>query len=101
MSLQVKLYQASPVEAVQVAENNLEAVAEWCGGNLSDEDRAKGRIGVAVGSGWNTRLIYARIGSWVVKESTGTCRVFRNSGFERVFSEVPNEDLTDRINDSE
>ena len=91
MSLEIKKYRASDVEAVQITEENFRDVAEWVGASVGEDFDPSKKLGIAVGSGWNTRMALVRVGYWVIREGTGTFRVFKPRSFEKVFTEVKDD----------
>lgn len=83
MSLTTK-YQANPIDAVMVTENNRGAIAEWTGGHTG----TKGELHIKIGSGRTEREVIARVGHWVIKEYSGSFRVFNDKAFKRIFNSV-------------
>lgn len=54
------------VDAVQVTEDNFEAVAEWCGGKVLET-----YVSVPVRRPLNARQTHALVGDWVLKAGKG------------------------------
>jgi hypothetical protein len=78
-----------PVEAVKVTEDNLSAVAGWCGGlvvpaNTIGNDKAT-YIHVPVRSPRRETDSKAYIGYWIVKEDFRNCRVVTNKQFRNSY----------------
>lgn len=75
------------VEGVQVTEENLEAVADWCGGDIrtvaqsSDERRY---VKVKVHHPLNDRQTRAYPGDWILQSPTGF-RIYTNNAFLKTF----------------
>lgn len=88
-------YQAKPIDAVQVTEENIEEVAKWCGGKAVTLDETVGgttvtkkMVKMARTQGTPVRAIPAYIGDWVICESGGRFRVFKEHIFKKIFSPV-------------
>ena len=100
MSVAVEVWQRKPffVEAVQVTEENIEAIAEWCKGRLTpikDEgDGSNARfIKVNVKNPMTARQTKAFVGDWVLR-SGDSFKVYKHESFFKVFnktdlSEIP------------
>lgn len=92
MDLVVKEYVRKPsyVMAVQVTEENMEAVSEWCGGFIRGNGQYR-HIKVAVHKPMNVQQTKAHVGSWVLKTDAVKDRpkfkVYTNQAFE--FSFLP------------
>jgi len=103
MTLKIEHYTRKPfpVEAVQVTEENLNEVAEWCGGDIhastktlrndAGEETSKIKlpfIKVDVHRPLNDRQTKAFVGDWVLKSESGfkvyTLKAFDNS-FQKKF----------------
>ena len=83
------------VEGVQVTHENLSEVAEWCGGQLLQEnDGVQGSefIKVNVRHPLNKRQTKAYVGDWVLKTARGF-KVYTDEVLEKNF------DLADAIRD--
>lgn len=76
------------VEAVQVTEENLEAVRDWCNGALYLENEDRPYIKVWVARALNERQTKAYPEDWVLYAGTGfkvyTDRAFRRTFFPKV-----------------
>lgn len=70
------------VEAVQVTEENIEAVKDWCQGNLEMDNRQY--IKVRVARALNERQTKAYPGDWVLYAGTGF-KVYTNKAFHKTF----------------
>lgn len=77
------------IEAVRVTSENIEAVSEWCGGDLftaANEKEACGRtdlryVKVPVSYPRNLRQTMAFIGDWVLCGETKSYKVYTNRAF--------------------
>lgn len=75
------------VEAVQVTEENIEAVAEWCDGKIefeTDVPGSKQLIRVKVKHPLNARQTKAYVGDWVLKAGEGF-KVYNQVAFDKSF----------------
>lgn len=80
------------VDAVQVADDNIHEVAEWCGGKVHEDKHVDESIPpsqfvkVPVHRPLNTKQTRAYVGDWVLSSDTGfkvyTDRAFQNSFYE-------------------
>ena len=98
-----EFYFTAPVEAVLVTEENMEEVAEWCGGRVAETEnpRAPGKLDkyVWVETPKSAALSWAYPGMYVTKrvvismkgEVKVTWSVFRANYFTRNFFETPIE----------
>ncbi len=102
MNLNVEVWQRKPfyVEAVQVTEENMETVAEWCGGRLIpiNKDESKHFIKVFVKNPMSARQTKAFVDDWILK-SRNSFKVYKHESFLKVFdktdfTEVPQEDVS-------
>lgn len=80
------------VEAVQVTEENIEAVKDWCQGTLEQDNRPFIRIRVA--RVLNERQTKAYPGDWVLYAGTGF-KVYTPKAFKKTF-ELPDGENKDR-----
>jgi hypothetical protein len=90
----VKKYVRKPlhVEAVQVTEENLIAVTDWCGGTAYKI--TEGNVSFIKVLSYRSKMIprtKAFVGDWVIASRNGY-RVYTNSAFQKSFEEVPNVD---------
>lgn len=102
MSVAVEVWQRKPffVEAVQVTEENIEAIAEWCNGRLTpikkEGDGNNVRfIKVNVKNPMTARQTKAFVNDWVLR-SGDSFKVYKHESFLKVFdktelSEIPSE----------
>lgn len=78
------------VEAVEVTADNMQEVANWCNGNVSQNSRGEHYVKVRVHQSRSERQTQAFPGDWVLYANTGfkvyTPRAF-DSNFERVDEE--------------
>lgn len=74
------------VEAVQVTDENIEEVKEWCQGTLESDDRRFIRVRVA--RALNERQTKAYAGDWVLYAGTGF-KVYTSKAFYKTFEEAP------------
>lgn len=82
------------VEAVRVTTNNMEEVAEWCGGRVVDIDTSGfGRKHVQVPTGKDGMSIaHANIGNWVTCLVKGNSfRVYKEKSFLEAFRGIMSE----------
>jgi len=83
------------VEGIQVSEENLEQVADWCGGHVRTQttmsDGAKRYVKVNVREPKTNRQTKAYVGDWILL-SDGGYKVYTQSAFEKSFQpeEAPN-----------
>ena len=85
--MDVQFYQAYPIEAVQINDDNIKPIAAWCGGEVVEKDGKK-RIRMTIRRGSMERIIHARPGEWVIREKTGIFRVFTDKSFNKIFEKV-------------
>lgn len=88
MELEIKRYMRNPfyVEAVQVADDNMEKIADWCGGRIKDDERqSKKYVRVWVTQVVKERQTKAFAGDWVVKLKDGGYKIYTDGSFERSF----------------
>lgn len=77
------------VEAVQVTEENMQEVAEWCGGRLNrgqKPDVENWFIKVRVFRAMHERQTMAFVGDWVLYAGTGY-KVYTDEAFHKCFSQ--------------
>jgi len=103
MTLKTDFYFLSPVEVVRVTPKNLEEVAEWCGGKISETEsrRVEGRMDkyVWVPTPKGTAISWAFPGMFITKrvvvteknELKVTYSVFRKDYFNKNYFISPNE----------
>lgn len=102
-----QFYFLSPVEVVKVTSQNLEEVAEWCGGSVQETEsrRVPGRMDkyVLVPTPKDTNISWAFPGMFITKrlvitvkdELRETYAVFRRDYFEKNYFDTP-KDATDK-----
>lgn len=91
--MEIKQYARKPfvVEGLQVTDENLEAVADWCGGDIrtgyvhGEGDRRY--IKVRVHHHISDRQTKAYVGDWVLRSGNGH-KVYTNVAFEKSFEET-------------
>jgi len=86
---EVKQYERLPfdVDAVRVSEENLEHVADWCGGDIRTEKKRQGDvrfIKVRVYKALDEEQTKAYVGNWVLYAGSGY-KVYTNNAFNRTF----------------
>ena len=98
-----QFYFLSPVEVVKVSSQNLEEVAEWCGGSVQETEsrRVPGRMDkyVLVPTPKDTNISWAFPGMFITKrlvvtvkdELRGTFAVFRRDYFEKNYFDTPKD----------
>lgn len=86
MAVEPVIYVRKPfeVEAVEVTEDNLEEIAEWCHGDLREDNRRYVKVRVA--RALNERQTKAYPGDWVLYAGTGF-KVYTPKAFEKTFVE--------------
>jgi hypothetical protein len=101
--MQEKFYFLAPVKAVKVTSQNLQEVAEWCGGSVAQTEsrRVPGRMDsyVWVPTPKDTKLSWAFPGMTITKrlvvtvkgEIRATYAIFRRDYFEKNYWESPQE----------
>lgn len=87
--MKTQSFQRKPfqVEAIQVTEENLTQVAEWCQGTLETEGDLPGMkqlIRVKVKHPLNARQTKAYVGDWVLKAGEGF-KVYNQVAFDKSF----------------
>jgi hypothetical protein len=99
--VETKYYQRKPfvVEGVQITEENFEAVAEWCGGDIRtqtvmSDGGAKRYIKVRVNRPISERQTKAYVGDWVFYSGSGY-KVYTDSAAQKTFDEREPEDVSD------
>lgn len=113
MSDQPNFYFLSPVEVMQVTRDNLEQVAEWCGGVVSETEsrRVKGRMDkyVWVPCPKEAKISWAFVGMFVTRRVVNTTKtspegrdelkitwaVFRHDYFKKNYFETPDIAITE------
>lgn len=85
-TLDIKRYTHIPlyVNAVQVTADNMETVAEWCGGTIQTDDQKKLFIKVAAIRPLRDRQTQAYVGDWVLRTDVGL-KTYTDKAFERGF----------------
>ncbi len=88
MNLQIARYVRKPlyVNAVQVTEENMQAVAKWCKGQHIHGVNAQ-YVKVRVHRATNERQKQAHVGDWVLKFGTGF-KVYEPDAFVKDFNQV-------------
>lgn len=86
MELQIESYARRPfsVKAVQVTDENMEAVAEWCNGSIEEDDAGKRHIKVKVENPLTERQTRAYVGDRVLYAGRGY-KVYREHAFKKSF----------------
>lgn len=83
------------VDAVRVTEDNLDQIAQWCGGEIRTKvikGEANKYVHVPVKRALNVRQTQAFIGDWVLYAGSGF-KVFTHKAFETYFDNVYQETL--------
>jgi hypothetical protein len=96
------------VDAVRVTKQNFDAIAEWCQGEILEEDDRNQQeqkfIRVRVHNPKNTRQTQAFVGDWILYTERGykvyTNKAFRGS-FDLVEVEDPDLDLDEELSEEE
>jgi len=86
MDLEVQTFVRKPfsVEAVQVTDENMDAVAKWCQGDVRTADKGDPFIKVRVHNPLTDRQTKAFVGDWVLYAGKGY-KVYTDKAFERSF----------------
>lgn len=98
--LDIKTYsrRVFTVEAVQVTEENIEEVAEWCGGTIKVDRRGGGDrkyVWVPVHQPTNERQKMAYVTCWVLKSKTGF-KVYPDKAMRGSFNVNDSRNVFDR-----
>lgn len=85
-TMQTTIYIRKPfeVEAVEVTEENLEAVESWCTGEIKTDERERRFVKVRVNRPLNERQTRAYPGDWVLYAGTGF-KVYTPKAFKKTF----------------
>lgn len=77
-----------PVKAVQVTPENMEEVAEWCGGTIVTPEAGQKHIFSEIGNAMNERQKKAYVGDWVLEltESAVKFKFFKDKAFHNSFA---------------
>lgn len=89
--IKTEKYQRKPfvIDAVQVTEDNLTEVAEWCGGDVRTQGDGTKYIKVKVHSPKSLRQTMAFAGDWVLFAEVGTSyKVYTEKAFANSFESV-------------
>lgn len=77
------------VEAVQVTQENIEEVANWCGGQIKENRDGAPYIKIDVKRALNERQRRAYLGDWVLLRQDGdTFKVYDDKAFAKCFDAV-------------
>lgn len=77
------------VEAVQVTQENIEEVANWCGGQIKENRDGAPYIKIDVKRALNERQRRAYLGDWVLLRQDGdTFKVYDDKAFGKCFDAV-------------
>lgn len=88
--MQTQKYARKPfyIDAVQVTEENMAEVAEWCGGTQREANGPEAaHIKIKVHRPFTPRQTKAFVGDWVLKSETGF-KIYTPVAFERGFEPV-------------
>lgn len=96
--MQTTTYKRKPlqVEAVQVTDENLYEVAQWCGGDVHTNPSGKKHIQVAVLHPLHQKQTRASIGDWVLKSEQGY-KIYADTAFQKGFEKVDMDTPSDRL----
>lgn len=78
------------VHAEQVSASNMATLAEWCGGTIQSDAKAKAFIKVNVLRPTQVRQGQAYVGDWILKTESGY-KVYGDKAFQKDFVEAPEE----------
>lgn len=82
------------VDAVEVTEDNMQEVAEWCQGTVHDIPNGRPFIKVRVARALNERQTKAFVGDWVLYAGIGF-KVYTKKAFNRSFEPDTRESVVD------
>lgn len=87
-ALQIKTYRRRPmtVEAVQVTESNMEAVAEWCGGRVDPNPPFEPAVRIFKTE--SALIETAYLDNWITRNEDGEHYVYYEDDFAFAFEEV-------------
>lgn len=90
MSLEIQKYQKKPfvVDAIQVTDDNMAEVAQWCQGEICSNESDGSYIFVRVHNPMNERQTKAFAGDWVLYAGRGY-KVYRDRAMKSTFELVP------------
>lgn len=93
MTIEVQKYVRKPfyVVAVKVTEENMEAVATWCNGEIKTSNGIRYVYLKNRPSGRPSRYYNATDGDWILKSDRGF-QVYNEPAFDRYFESVNGED---------
>lgn len=83
-----------PVDGVQVTEENMPYVAEWCKGTC-ERDKDGPYIQLSIPRAWNVRQTKAYATDWVLKLGKGF-KVYTNPSFHKTFEKPQNKQSSQR-----
>lgn len=89
--IKIEKYQSIPffADAVQVTEENLEEVAEWCSGQIRTNAQGAKYVKVRANKPKRLRHTMAFAGDWVIyRESSNSLRVYPDEVFKRSLKPV-------------
>lgn len=97
MSIVTEKYTRKPfsIDAIRVTEENLEEVAQWCGGEIHKYN-GKRFIKVDVNRPLTEKQTKAFAGDWVLKAGTGF-KVYQHKAFQHCFDKVAEESKQDEL----
>lgn len=87
MTLELALFDRNPfqVTAAQVTEDNIDEVADWCGGRVRTPTNGEVHVKVDVRRPLNVRQTQAFVGCWVLQAGSGF-KVYTDSAFRDNFT---------------
>lgn len=80
-------YVQKPLEACLLTAENMQAVAEWCGGEIYDkneDDESSSDVSIDIGS----KTITADIGDYIVRSSSGSFYRIDADNFEALYEAI-------------
>lgn len=93
MDILAAVHKPRKVKTVRVTEENLEEVAQWCGGTVDTSDDGNNFVRVGYNpkvASTNGRLHRAYVGDWVVRIGSRHFRVYLDQAFRKNFK-LPTE----------
>lgn len=84
----VNRYIQKPIEACLITEDNMQAVADWCGGELYDKNEEveslKGDFNLDTGS----KTITADVGDYIIKAGSGSFYKVSAESFKELYESI-------------
>lgn len=90
MTIQTQKFARKPfyVDAIQVTEENMQQVAQWCDGTIQGTDAGENFIKVKVNRPLNERQTQAFVNDWILFMSGGGFKIYTPKAFNHSFELV-------------